>query len=394
MLHFFKYLLLSLSLLLTFALGAQEEEGLIFLRNASFEDMPRNSAAPSGWTNCGAPGETPPDIHPDPEFAFKVGMTAQHGNTFLGMVTRDTETWESIGQQLTERMVADQCYQFDIQLARSRVYFSMSRITRQPTNYVTPIRLRIWGGYSVCDKVQLLGESALVANYDWAPYRLKLSPKADFTHLILEAYYPEAILLPINGNILLDNAQPFRPIECDQPLMMYSYNETIPTTIPEDEIVVTKLPMPGGAKGPVVNILTPPKPKLPVVRLGNTEAILEKGAVFSVENITFKANSADLEVESESALQEIVGFLKKNENVIVEIGGHASRMAGDFYAADLSENRAKKVVDYLKAHSIGFERLLAYGYGKTRPVCMENTKDCNRKNQRVEVKIMKINRTK
>jgi outer membrane protein OmpA-like peptidoglycan-associated protein len=99
-------------------------------------------------------------------------------------------------------------------------------------------------------------------------------------------------------------------------------------------------------------------------------------------------------VESESALQEIVGFLKKNENVIVEIGGHASRMAGDFYAADLSENRAKKVVDYLKAHSIGFERLLAYGYGKTRPVCMENTKDCNRKNQRVEVKIMKINRTK
>jgi len=180
MLHLLRLLFFVCCTLAASALTAQDEEGLIFLLNPSFEDMPRNSMPPRGWTNCGAPGETPPDVHPDPEFLFKVGMKAQHKNTFLGMVTRDTETWESVGQQLGEPFVAGQCYRMDIQLARSLTYLSMSRMTRQPTNYVTPVRLRVWGGYSVCDRAQLLGSSGLVSNSDWRPYTLKLSPIVGF----------------------------------------------------------------------------------------------------------------------------------------------------------------------------------------------------------------------
>jgi outer membrane protein OmpA-like peptidoglycan-associated protein len=398
MLHPLRLLLLVCLTLATGALMAQHEEGLIFLLNPSFEDMPRNSSPPRGWTNCGPRTETPPDVHPDPEFLFRVGMAAQHENTFLGMVTRDTETWESVGQQLSQSFVAGQCYRLDIHLARSLTYLSMSRMTSQPTNYVTPVRLRVWGGYSVCDRAQLLGSSELVSNSDWREYRLKLSPEDNFTHIILEAYYPEAILLATNGNILVDNARPLVPIDCDDEAAMLTdpplAGSPSEPRNPDEGIKVIKIPEPRVIDEPSKpKSFTPKAPEEPIVRLGQTEAILKEGEVFTVENISFKTNSAELEEASEQALQEIVTFLKKNDNVIVEIGGHASRMATDYYALGLSSNRAKTVVSYLKRYNIGFERLLSMGYGKSKPVCLDDTKDCNRRNQRVEVKILKI-RTK
>lgn len=388
----------SLRLLFTFtlffvALSVQaQDDGYIFLRNPSFEDMPRNSAPPKGWTNCGFPGESPPDVHPDPEFEFRVSKPAQEGNTYLGMVTRENETYESVGQQLTSPFSADQCYAFSIQLARSEVYLSRSRKTNQQSNYVTPIKLMVYGGYSICDRRQLLGESNLVNNYDWQEYRFKLSPKEDFTHIIFVAYYRQPSMFPYNGNILLDNAQPFRPIECDQDVWVDPDPSEDPVlmTNPEDNIKTSPViprPRPEPTPGPIVKIFESPKD---TVRIGNSVGFLEEGSVFAIEDITFKANSAELEDASQEALEQIVGFLRNNKNVIVEIGGHASTLASSYTANTLSENRARSVVSYLRGRSIGFERLLPKGYGKSRPVCREQNPECNRQNQRVEVKILKI----
>ena len=397
--------LAALPLLLLFVtdLSAQDAEGVIFLNNPSFEDMPRHSFPPKGWRNCGPRDETPPDIHPDPEFLFKVGMKAQDQNTFVGMVTRDTETYESLGQELTTPFVGGQCYRFDIHLARSRSYLSMSKITRQPTNYIEPVQLRIWGGYSYCDRSQLLGTSELVTNWDWGQYNIKPSPEQDFTHLILEAYYPPASLLPSNGNILLDNARPLMPIPCDDEAALVA--EPALANAPEirnpvEDIRTTPVPpptpkgeRPRSTTRPRPAVVSVPEPEAPKVRLGETEAVLRQGAVFAVEEITFRANSAELEDDSEGALQELVSFMQQNNNVIVEIGGHASQMAGDQFAADLSADRARMVVEYLRDYNIGFDRLLHRGYGKTKPKCTESTKDCNRRNQRVEVTILKIRNT-
>lgn len=384
--------LLSLFVLLAISLSMQaQEEGYIFLRNPSFEDMPRNSAPPKGWSNCGFPGESPPDVHPDPQFEFRVSKPAQDGNTYLGMVTRENETYESVGQQLTQPFLAGQCYAFGLQLARSEVYLSRSRKTNQPSNYVTPIKLMVYGGYSNCDRRQLLGESNLVNNYSWEEYRFKLKPEEDFTHIVFVAYYKQPSMFPYNGNILLDNAQPLRPIACDESVWTDPSEDPVSLGNPEDKIKTSKVVV----RRPSVSF--PPdtmekqaEPVEPTVRLGKTEAILKEGTVFSIEKITFKANSAELEEASREALEEIVGFLKQNDNVIVEIGGHASTLATSFTANSLSENRARSVVSYLRNRAIGFERLLPRGYGNSRPVCRDKTAECNRQNQRVEVKILKI----
>ncbi|MEM9258953.1 MAG: OmpA family protein [Bacteroidota bacterium] len=394
------YLLALFSVLLSsvamIAQDMEQDERIIFLRNPSFEDMPRNSAPPLGWTDCGFPGETPPDVHPDPKFEFSVRMQAFHGKTYLGMVTRENETYESVGQLLSQPMEGGQCYVLQIHLARSSVYLSRSRLTGQPSNYVEPIRLRVFGGYSICDKGEEIGGTGPISNYKWSQYRIKLEPDADYTHLILQAYYPKATLIPSNGNIILDNAQPLMPIECDQdPSILDTPAEEMITLIdPETKIVPRSVTPRGTAPAPKPPVLTQPKERQNTVVLGTTKAFLKEGEVFAVENINFKPDSPEIEESSEPALQEIVGFLRQNNNLIVEIGGHASALADSGYAKTLSKNRAESVVEYLKKHSIPWQRLIARGYGKTRPVCMDKDPECHRRNQRVEVKILKLKQSR
>lgn len=390
----FAYFLLLLALFLpeiTSAQGGDGKPAAIQLRNASFEDMPRNSMPPIGWTDCGWATETAPDVQPDPMHQFQVTMRAQEGSTYLGMVVRDNDTWERVGQELNEPMVGGQCYEFHIQLARSKVYLSQSRVDNRPANYVTPTQLRIWGGYDLCDRVAIIGNTELVSNFNWKDYNLKLSPGEDFTHLVFEVFYQTPNLIPYNGNLLLDNASALIPMECDE-------------TVPErnDPFLgpsFAQQPTPPGKQSPNLtpaggtNVKSPEPPKPPAVqtyKLGNTEGKLAINTIFQIEAITFKGNSYEVEPSSIPALEEIVKFMNSNPGVTIEIGGHASSQAGDKYAMDISLARARSVVEYLKKEGIKERRLEYYGYGKSRRLCMEETEACRRRNQRVEVKIKSL----
>ena len=392
-----RYFYLPLLTLLSLTLGAQSEpDGTIFLTNPSFEDnVPRVGAAPRYWSDCGFIGESAVDIQPDPQREFKVVKRAQNGKTYLGMVTRDNETYERVGQQMSAPMIAGQCYEFRIQLARSEMYMSKSRLTDADANYVKPVKLRVRGGYSICDLGEVLGESTLVDNWDWQEYRIKLEPTQDYPFIVLEAYYKQPILFPYNGNLLLDNAQPLAPIACeenlDAPRTSRAEEPIVATeTEPDAEATPATSPTPERARPEAAVASQPQAPSAPVVKLGNTRGELKIGQVFEIDDITFQANSANLEQQSTEALNEIVNFLRQNTDVVVEIGGHASYRAGPVYASRISEQRAVAVIDYLQSQHIGSAQLLPRGYGKSRPVCMEDTETCNQRNQRVEVKILKL----
>ena len=386
------YFYLPLFLLLSLTLGAQEE-GVINLTNPSFEDnVPRVGAAPRGWTDCGFPGESAVDIQPDPLKEFKVVKPAQNGKTYLGMVTRDNDTYERVGQRISAPMKAGQCYELRIQLARSELYLSRSRLTDSDENYVTPIKLNVRGGFDVCDVGPVIGVSPLVSNWDWQEFRIKLKPTQDYTYIMLEAFYKQPILFPYNGNILLDNAQPLVPVDCDQDLWNPGPAEDDIVVDEQEQEQTANSPSPatrprpqGGARKPQAST-----PSAPVVELGKTRGELKIGQIFEIEDITFKANSAEIEGESEEALSEIADFLRQNTDVVVEIGGHASYQAGPVYANRISQERAIAVIDYLTALNIGTSQLLPRGYGKSRPICIDDNEACNQRNQRVEVKILKL----
>ncbi|MEM1122914.1 MAG: OmpA family protein [Bacteroidota bacterium] len=205
-----------LSFLFLYDLAAQE--ATIELINPSFEGFPRAELVPTGWKDCGFPGESAPDTHPIG--AFDVVKLPSDGNTYLGMVVRDNDTWERVSQQLKSPVKGGICYSFNMNLCRSELYVSRSRVSNTNANYVTPIKLVIWGGDGHCSKRERLAESPIVTNTAWQPYAFKFEPKQTHTHITVEALYKTPVLFPYNGNILLDKASAIVPIPCDEEPML------------------------------------------------------------------------------------------------------------------------------------------------------------------------------
>lgn len=198
---------------------------VIKLDNPSFEDFPQHSTPPAGWTDCGFADESPPDVQPSGKWG--VFWPAMDGNTYLGMVTRQNETYESVGQRMSGILWAGTCYQISFFLCKSPVYFSRvnlgvgdEKITTSERNFITPIKLRIWGGNDMCNKEELLGETGLVTNNEWERYHLKLSPqKGNYRYIFLEAYYETPIFFPYNGNVLIDDASDIVALDhCEEEL--------------------------------------------------------------------------------------------------------------------------------------------------------------------------------
>lgn len=176
----------------------------IQLINPSFESIPPAGALPYGWENCGSPHESPPDIQPG---YYGVVQPPSHGATYLGMVVRDYETWESVGQHLSMPLEKGKKYIFSLDLARSATYESTSRVTGSSASYTTPAVLRIWGAtFRGGDRKELLCQTNEVKNTQWKRYRFEFSPQnQDYDYFILEVFYKCPLLFPYCGNLLIDN---------------------------------------------------------------------------------------------------------------------------------------------------------------------------------------------
>jgi hypothetical protein len=183
----------------------------IVLNNPSFEDYPSHAQTPDRWTDCGFMGESPPDTQPSGTFG--VDKKAFDGETYLGLVVRDNDTWEAVGQKLKTQLVKDSTYSFSLYACRSQRYESKSQRTGRDASYTTPIIVRIWGGDDFCAKLDLLSESKPVSSTDWQKLDFILKPKRNSSHFVIEAYYPtNKFPQIINGNILIDNASAIVPI--------------------------------------------------------------------------------------------------------------------------------------------------------------------------------------
>jgi outer membrane protein OmpA-like peptidoglycan-associated protein len=384
---------------------------VIELKNPSFEDVPHvgsidfeiqsyGKVVPkpttiTGWHDCGFPDETPPDIHKSGGLAgaFEVQKESFDGNTFLGMVVRDNDTWESVSQQLSVPFSGGTCYSFSIFLGRSTRYLSQSRMTNQRANYTNPIVLRVWGGYNHCDKRQLLGETPQVDHFDWKKYELKLEPSHNYTHIILEAFYKTPTLFPYNGHVLLDRASELKPVPCDDEVVAYNEEPEPPKEIPINQKPtkpeLTPKNPPVTSEEPVAQ--APEKPKEKIMTELDRKKI-RKGQTIRIEKLYFAADSSRIEEDSHAALNEVFDFMRNNPDVVVEIGGHTNTIPDPDYCNRLSTDRAKAVVEYLKGKGIPDNRLKYKGYGKSKPVVPNDkySKNAQRRNQRVEIKILEM----
>lgn len=367
----------------------------IYLTNPSFEDYPRPGKPPTGWYDCGFPGETPPDVQPDA--TFSVSKPASHGDSYMGMVVRDNDTWEIVSQRLEKPLKKGKCYEFSMDLARSELYISVSRVSEETANYATPAKLRIYGGYGYCDKQFLLAESKLIINHRWLQYNFRFEPPADYTYLIFEVFYQTPTLFPYNGNILLDNASGIKEIPCNEETPAEP-QEIVTETLPETTPKPDPSPTPPVVKEPKVVDTPPqntpkveepaPQPERKIVLGGKEVGEVREGATIRIEKLFFESNKAIIKEESYETLDEVYSFLQSLPDVIVEIGGHSNGLAGTGFANKLSTDRARAVANYLAEKGVDRDRLYSRGYGKTQPIASNESLQGRQQNQRVEVKII------
>jgi outer membrane protein OmpA-like peptidoglycan-associated protein len=383
-------------------MGIYGQFDTIALRNASFEDVPRRGGLYNtdadvqrnnikGWFDCGIlynTDETAPDIHPS-NFWSNTKQPSD-GKTYLGLVTRDNDTYESVSQELRSPLIAGQCYSFSVDLSKSERYISGSRLNendKQDYNYTTPIVFRIWGGYSHCGTIELLGESVPVKNSPWKTYNFKMSPNSNYGYITFEAFYVVPVIIPKNGHVLVDNCSEIIQINCDDELVAMD-DESGQTLPPHKRIKKKKVAKNKKTSEKKESAASVSKPSKKILNLDRNT--IRKGQTIEIQNLYFKADIVKINRESYAVLDEVYDFLKVNPDIFIEIGGHTNGVPPHDYCDSLSNVRAKIVAEYLEEKGIPDNRLTFKGYGKRKSIASNLTKEGRKKNQRVEIKILKI----
>lgn len=102
------------------------------------------------------------------------------------------------------------------------------------------------------------------------------------------------------------------------------------------------------------------------------------------EKLYFAWDQAVLQSESFPALDEVVQAVTDNKGFRVQVEGHASSDGAHDHNQTLSEKRADAVLDYLVAHGIAKDRLVARGFGSSIPLDTNTTLSGRENNRRVE----------
>jgi outer membrane protein OmpA-like peptidoglycan-associated protein len=117
---------------------------------------------------------------------------------------------------------------------------------------------------------------------------------------------------------------------------------------------------------------------------------LNPGTSLVLSNLFFEPGKSSLRKESSPELMRILSILRQNPGIKAEITGHLDPGGPEDVLLKLSENRAQAVVDYLVATGIKSSRLLARGYGSSKPVADNNTPAGREENRRIEFRILSI----
>jgi flagellar motor protein MotB len=112
------------------------------------------------------------------------------------------------------------------------------------------------------------------------------------------------------------------------------------------------------------------------------------GEKLILSNVFFEFDSWKIMKESNSELNKVSKLLFDNKNITVEIGGYTDDIGTESYNLELSEKRARSVMDYLVSEGISVERLRFKGYGASSPIGDNVTTDGRKLNRRTEIKII------
>lgn len=114
--------------------------------------------------------------------------------------------------------------------------------------------------------------------------------------------------------------------------------------------------------------------------------------VYIEGKIVFDTNKAEIRPGSEKTLETLLKFLNEHPEVTrLRIEGHTDSRASEEHNQELSAKRALAVADWLVDHGIENTRLIAVGFGESRPLGPNEIAAGRSENRRVEFHVAEVN---
>lgn len=146
---------------------------------------------------------------------------------------------------------------------------------------------------------------------------------------------------------------------------------------------------PGGTASSAasLNVVAPPPkvveaPKPAPAPTPAAEKFCSKPAII---NIQFDTDKSDIKPQYDAELKSVSDFLKEFPKAKGEISGHTDNVASKAYNEKLSQSRADSVKKYIvEKYGIAADRITTKGYGFSKPIASNKTKEGKAKNRRIE----------
>ncbi|MEI7595993.1 MAG: OmpA family protein [Bacteroidota bacterium] len=122
-------------------------------------------------------------------------------------------------------------------------------------------------------------------------------------------------------------------------------------------------------------------------KLQDDKLVSEK---FILNNIYFDTDKSELKPESYPILDTLANQLLTHPNILIRIDGHTDNTGKFDKNIELSDNRAKSVVEYLISKGINENNISYKGFGSSKPIESNETSFGKSKNRRVEISIVKM----
>ena len=131
------------------------------------------------------------------------------------------------------------------------------------------------------------------------------------------------------------------------------------------------------------------KPKVVEIPPPVEVEVVAEEKIIITQKIHFEFDKSTIRPISYPILDDVAHLLQINPQIKkIRVEGHTDWIGSDAYNQLLSERRANSVREYLIAKGIAPNRLIAVGYGESRPIADNNTTKGRAKNRRTEFTVI------